>query len=62
MNAALAARGIRFLVASPPNGATIYQDDLPDWAQSRGRRTEYDLLLDGLAAKGVQARSTCARP
>jgi alginate O-acetyltransferase complex protein AlgJ len=53
INAALAARGIRFLVAIPPNGATIYQDFLPTWAQNRGRRTEYDLLFDELAANGV---------
>jgi alginate O-acetyltransferase complex protein AlgJ len=55
MNAALKARGIAFLVAVPPNAATIYSDDLPNWAQNRGRRTEYDLLLDGLAARGVRA-------
>ena len=53
INAALAARGIRFIVAIPPNGATIYQDFLPAWAQNRGRRTEYDLLFDELAASGV---------
>ena len=51
----LARRGVRFLVASPPNASTVYQDDLPDWAQNRGRRTEYDLFLDGLAARGVKA-------
>jgi hypothetical protein len=55
INAELASRGIRFLVASPPNSATIYQDDLPNWAQNRGRRTEYDAFLDELAAHGVQA-------
>ena len=55
MNAALAARGIKFLVAIPPNASTIYQDDLPLWAQRRGRRTEYDLLLEQLRAKGVRA-------
>src|SRR5271154_5082445 len=55
MNAALHARGVRFLVAVPPNAATIYADDLPNWAQNRGRRTEYDLLIDGLAAHGVRA-------
>jgi alginate O-acetyltransferase complex protein AlgJ len=54
INAALVARGIRFVVAIPPNGATIYQDFLPTWAQSRGRRTEYDLLCDELAASGVR--------
>jgi alginate O-acetyltransferase complex protein AlgJ len=55
INAALAARGIKFLVAVPPNAPTIYQDDLPRWAQRRGRRTEYDLFLEQLAAKGVRA-------
>ena len=52
MNAALAKRGVRFLVASPPNGSTVYEDELPDWAQNHGRRTEYDLFLAGLAATG----------
>ena len=55
MNAALAARGIKFLVAVPPNASTIYGDDLPHWAQNHGRRNEYDLMLDELAAKGVKA-------
>jgi hypothetical protein len=55
MNADLKRRGIRFLVASPPNAATVYQDDLPDWAQNRGKRTEYDLFMKGLAARGVKA-------
>jgi alginate O-acetyltransferase complex protein AlgJ len=55
MNAALKARGVSFLVAVPPNAATIYSDDLPNWARNSGRRTEYDLLLDKLAAHGVRA-------
>jgi alginate O-acetyltransferase complex protein AlgJ len=55
MNAALGARGIKFLVAIPPNAPTIYGDDLPRWAQNHGRRIEYDLMLDELAAKGVKA-------
>ena len=54
MNVALAKRGVRFLAASPPNSSTVYQDDLPDWAQNHGRRTEYDLFLQGLAANGVR--------
>ncbi len=49
----LARRGIRFLVASPPNASTVYQDDLPGWAQNRGRQTEYALFLAGLTARGV---------
>lgn len=54
MNDDLKRRGIRFLVASPPNAATVYQSDLPDWAQASGRRTEYDLFVEGLAEKGVK--------
>ena len=53
-NGYLKRRGIRFLVASPPNAATVYQGDLPDWAQNSGKRTEYDLFVEGLAAKGVK--------
>lgn len=55
MNTALKARGVKFLVAVPPNSGTIYADALPDWAKNRGRRTEYDVLLNGLAADGVLA-------
>jgi alginate O-acetyltransferase complex protein AlgJ len=54
MNDALARRGIRFLVALPPNSSTIYQDDLPSWARNPGRKTEYDLLFEELAARGVK--------
>jgi alginate O-acetyltransferase complex protein AlgJ len=53
MNEELRARGVRFLVAMPPNGASIYPDDLPHWAQNPGKLTEYDLLLSKLAAKNV---------
>ena len=49
----LAKRGIKFLVFSPPNSATVYNDDLPVWAQNKGRRTEYDLYLSQLAAHGI---------
>ena len=55
MNEELRARGIRFLVAPPPNASTIYQEDLPLWAQNPGRRTEYDLFLADLAARSVPA-------
>ena len=51
----LAARGIRFLVTVPPNSSSIYQDDLPFWAQSRGKPTEYDLFLADLKARGIKA-------
>lgn len=54
MREALARRGIPFLVAVPPNASTTYQDDLPYWAQSNGRKTEYDLFLDDLKSRGVK--------
>jgi len=43
------------VVASPPNSATIYGDQLPLWATNRGQQTEYDLFLDDLAQRGVPA-------
>jgi alginate O-acetyltransferase complex protein AlgJ len=55
MRDALARRGVGFVVAVPPNSSTIYQDDLPLWAQNQGRKTEYDLFLADLAARGVKA-------
>jgi alginate O-acetyltransferase complex protein AlgJ len=55
MKAALAARKISLLVASPPNSATIYEDWLPGWARNYHRLTEYDLFLSALAARGVKA-------
>ena len=55
MNQDLAERGVRLIVAPPPNAATVYQDDLPAWAQNSGRKTEYDLYLDGLTRAGVKA-------
>jgi len=54
MRDALAQRGIGFLVTVPPNSSTIYQDDLPQWAQNHGKMTEYDLFLGELAARGVK--------
>ena len=54
MRDVLAKRGARFLVAIPPNSSTIYQDDLPDWAQDHGRKTEYDLLLEDLKGYGIK--------
>jgi alginate O-acetyltransferase complex protein AlgJ len=54
MRDALARRGIGFLVAVPPNSSTIYQDDLPIWAQAHGRKTEYDLFLEDLTLHGVK--------
>ena len=54
MRDALARGGVKFLVAIPPNSATVYPDELPIWARSNGRTTEYDLLLEDLAAHGVK--------
>lgn len=54
MRDALRQRGIGFLVASPPNASTIYQDDLPRWAQSEGRTTEYDVYIADLVARGIK--------
>jgi len=55
MRDALARRGATLLVAVAPNSSTIYQDDLPLWAQKGERKTEYDLFLADLAARGVKA-------
>ena len=54
MRDALAKRGARLLVAIPPNSSTIYQDELPAWAQNAGRKTEYDFLLEQLKGYGVK--------
>ena len=54
MRDVLARHGVGFLVAIPPNASTIYQDDLPYWAQNKGRKTEYDLFLEDLAARSVK--------
>jgi alginate O-acetyltransferase complex protein AlgJ len=54
MRDALAKSGIRLLVTVPPNSSTVYQEDLPVWAQNQGRKTEYDLFLEDLAARGVK--------
>ena len=58
MNDALAHRGVKLLVALPPNSSTIYQDDLPGWARNPGKKTEYDLLIEELAA-GASRPSIC---
>jgi hypothetical protein len=55
MRDALGKRGIGFLVALPPNSSSIYPDDLPKWARNPGRKTEYDLLLEMVEARGVKA-------
>ena len=53
MHMILAARGIKFLVAPPPNSATIYPERLPAWLRRGGRTTEYDLLVSELEKRGV---------
>jgi len=53
MNDLLKKQGIRFVVASPPNSASIYPDELPRWLRNQGRFTEYDLLLGALRAHGI---------
>lgn len=53
MRDALGRRGARLIVAVAPNSSTIYQDDLPLWAQKGERTTEYDLILTELADRGV---------
>lgn len=52
---ALAARGAKFLIASPPNSATIYGDKLPKWARNTGRLTDYDLMMQDARERGVFA-------
>ena len=60
MKAALKARGVKFLVAVPPNAATIYADDLPEWAKNRGRRTETTSCSTG--SRPVASRAVDLRP
>ena len=50
---ALAVQGTRFLVAMPPNSASVYGDMLPKWARNIGRPTEYDRMIADLKARGV---------
>ena len=54
MRDALQKRGIAFFVVVLPSTSSIYQDDLPNWAQAHGRKTEYDLFLEDLAARGIK--------
>jgi alginate O-acetyltransferase complex protein AlgJ len=54
MRDALEKRGIAFFVVVLPSTSSIYQDDLPIWAQSHGRKTEDDLFLQDLAERGIK--------
>lgn len=50
----LKAAGITLVVGSPPNGATILPDKLPEWARAQMRRpTELDAVAEGLSERGV---------
>jgi alginate O-acetyltransferase complex protein AlgJ len=55
LQARLASRNARLLVAIPPNGTTINQARLPAWAAQKPAETEYDLMLMALKARGVAA-------
>jgi alginate O-acetyltransferase complex protein AlgJ len=46
------ARGVRFLVAIPPNSATIERQFVPAWFKPTAQ-TEYDLMLAALARRNV---------
>jgi alginate O-acetyltransferase complex protein AlgJ len=50
---ALAKRGIKLIVAAPPNPSTIYPDKIPEWARNSGRMTEYDVMISELNRAGV---------
>ena len=60
INAALAARGIKFLVAIPPNASTIYQDDLPAGPRSAGAGPN-TICFWSSSGPRASARSTCGR-
>jgi len=45
----------RFLVAIPPNGSTINRSRLPAWAAEKPPVSEYDLMMQALAVRGVAA-------
>ena len=51
----LAARGVGFLYAVAPNGATILTEALPAWARNPGRETEYDRMMALARARGINA-------
>ena len=49
----LKATNTRLLVAIPPNGSTINRARLPAWAATKPAVTEYDLMMQALAARDV---------
>lgn len=55
MREALAAKGAQLVVMVPPNGQTVYADQLPDWAIREQRHpTEYDFLAKALPEAGTK--------
>jgi len=50
----LAKRGTAFFVVVLPSASSIYDADLPNWAQNHGRKTEDDLFLQDLAERGIK--------
>jgi alginate O-acetyltransferase complex protein AlgJ len=54
MRDALEKKGIALFVVVLPSTSSIYEADLPIWAQSHGRKTEYDLFLQDLAERGIK--------
>lgn len=55
LRAHLAEKGADFLVAIPPNGATVNRARLPAWAAEAPAVTEYDLMMRALGERGVAA-------
>ena len=49
----LSQNKVAFLVAIPPNSATIARDRLPPWAASKPATSEYDLMMQALQARKV---------
>jgi alginate O-acetyltransferase complex protein AlgJ len=49
----LAQNRVTFLIAIPPNSATIVRDQLPAWAATTPGTSEYDLMMRALAARQV---------
>jgi hypothetical protein len=49
----LAQSKVSFLVAIPPNSATIVRDRLPPWAAGEPAVSEYDLMMGTLASRHV---------
>lgn len=56
MNAILAARGAKLVVALPPNAQSVDLEGLPEWHERLAyKTTEYDLMLGAMTALGVTA-------